>query len=54
MTSGELGISDAVVGLPCVIGRNGIIKVADLNLSDAEISQIQATAKKIKASLNIG
>ncbi len=54
MTHGEFGCSDVAIGLPCVIGKNGIERTSldDVNLSEVHIQQLHAVAQKIEAALS--
>jgi len=36
LLEGEYGQSDVCVGVPCIIGRNGIEEIVDINLNDSE------------------
>ncbi len=42
------GISDVFLGVPCIIDRNGIREVLDLNINDLEKEQLAASAHKLK------
>jgi malate dehydrogenase len=32
---GEYGQSDICIGVPCIIGKNGVEKIVDIKLNDA-------------------
>jgi len=36
MLEGEYGQSDICIGVPCIIGKNGVEQILDINLNDAE------------------
>ena len=36
MLDGEYGQSDICIGVPCIIGRNGVEQIVDVHLNDAE------------------
>ncbi len=36
LLEGEFGLSDLAIGVPCVLGKNGIEKIVEIDLSDAE------------------
>ena len=36
MLDGEYGQSDICIGVPCIIGRNGVEEIVDVQLNDAE------------------
>lgn len=46
--SGEYGLRNVFIGVPCVIGANGIEKIIKLKLNKHEKSQLKASAKRIK------
>lgn len=55
MLEGEYGLSDLAIGVPCVLGKNGIEKIVEINLSDAEKAKLTESAegvKKTNADLN--
>ena len=52
---GEYGLNDLAIGVPCVLGKNGIEKIVEINLSDAEKAKLTESAegvKKTNADLN--
>lgn len=55
LLEGEYGLSDLAIGVPCVLGKNGIEKIVEINLSDAEKAKLTESAegvKKTNADLN--
>jgi malate dehydrogenase len=55
MLDGEFGLSDVCVGVPCIIGKNGIEKIVELKLTDAEktkLSESAAAVQKTNGLLN--
>ncbi len=46
--NGEYNIQDACIGVPCIIGKNGIEKIIELELNETESSALQASALKLK------
>jgi len=49
--SGEYGIKDICLGVPCILGRNGIKKIIQLDLTQAEKEKLAASAESIRQSL---
>ena len=41
---GEYGLNDLCIGVPVVLGRNGIEKIVEIELSDAEKTHLQESA----------
>jgi malate dehydrogenase len=55
LLEGEYGLNDLAIGVPCVLGKNGIEKIVEINLSDAEKAKLTESAegvKKTNADLN--
>lgn len=53
--NGEYGINGVCIGVPCVVGRNGIIERIILSLSDEELKKLQDSADfLIKTSDELG
>ncbi len=48
---GEYGISDVAVGVPAVLGKNGVEKVVEYDLTDKELDALRNSAKIIKQKL---
>ncbi|HYQ56069.1 MAG TPA: malate dehydrogenase [Draconibacterium sp.] len=47
LLEGEFGLSDISIGVPCVIGKNGIEKIVEIELSDAEKEKLTASAEGV-------
>ncbi|WP_339708645.1 malate dehydrogenase [uncultured Kriegella sp.] len=45
---GEYGLNDICIGVPVILGRNGIEKIVDVPLSDAEKNKMQESAAGVK------
>lgn len=48
MLEGEYGQSDICIGVPAVIGRNGVEKVLEIKLSDEERKAFEASAEAVR------
>ncbi|MBA6155687.1 malate dehydrogenase [Tenacibaculum sp. S7007] len=48
LLDGEYGLSDLCIGVPVVLGKNGIEKIVNINLSDAEKEHLAASAEAVK------
>lgn len=46
---GEYGQSDICIGVPCIIGRNGIDSIVDINLNDTEKALFAKSADAVRA-----
>ena len=45
------GVSDVYLGVPSIVDRTGVRQVLDLQLGDAELTQFQASANKLKSEI---
>ncbi len=48
LLEGEYGLSDLCIGVPVILGRNGIEKIVDVPLSDAEKAHLAESAEGVK------
>lgn len=48
LLDGEYGLSDICIGVPCVLGKNGIEKVVEISLSDAEKAKLKESAEGVR------
>lgn len=51
LLSGQYGVNDIYIGVPAVLGAKGVEKILELKLSDAESSELKASADKYKGVL---
>jgi len=45
--TGQYGVNEMFVGVPCVLGRNGIEKIVELKLTNDEIAQLKKSADHV-------
>lgn len=48
LLEGEYGLNDLCIGVPVVLGRNGIEKIVAITLNDAEKAHLQESAEGVK------
>ncbi|WP_271765428.1 malate dehydrogenase [Aquimarina algiphila] len=48
LLEGEYGLNDLCIGVPVVLGRNGIENIVEIDLSDAEKSKMVESAEGVK------
>ena len=48
MLDGEYGQSDICIGVPCIIGRNGVEEIVDVQLNDAEKALFAKSADAVR------
>ena len=49
MLDGEYGQSDICMGVPCIIGKNGLEEIVDIKLNDAEKALFAKSADAVRA-----
>ncbi|HUH35553.1 MAG TPA: malate dehydrogenase [Moheibacter sp.] len=49
LLEGEYGQSDICLGVPAIIGKNGVEKIVDISLTDAEKEKFAAAAEAVRA-----
>jgi malate dehydrogenase len=47
---GEYGLSDLCIGVPVILGRNGIEKIVEIDLNDSEMEKLKESAEGVKAT----
>ncbi|MFN3951946.1 MAG: malate dehydrogenase [Thermaurantimonas sp.] len=50
---GEYGLKDIYVGVPVVLGKNGIEKIIELNLNEEEKELLYTSAKSVKEMMDV-
>jgi len=48
LLEGEYGLNDLSIGVPCILGANGIEKIVEIDLSDAEKAKLTESAEGVK------
>ena len=48
LLEGEYGLSDISLGVPCILGKNGIEKIVEIELSEAEKAKLVESAEGVK------
>ena len=48
LLDGEFGLSDLSIGVPCILGKNGIEKIVEISLTDAEKEKLHTSAEGVK------
>jgi len=49
--TGQYGLEDIYIGVPCIIGANGVEKIIELDLTDTELNSLQGSANFYKGQL---
>ncbi len=50
MLEGEFGLSDLTIGVPVILGKNGIEKIVELDLNDEEKNHLTSSAEAVSAT----
>ncbi len=53
MLNGEYGYKDIVSGVPVILGKDGVEKIIELEISDFEKEQFANSINSVKESINI-
>jgi len=49
--TGQYGLEDIYIGVPCIIGANGVEKIIELDLTETELNSLQGSANFYKGQL---
>ena len=50
LLEGEFGLNDLCIGVPVILGRNGIESIVEIDLDEVELTQLQTSAEGVKAT----
>ena len=50
LLEGEFGLNDLTIGVPCILGKNGIEKIVEIDLDENEKALLAESAKGVKAT----
>lgn len=50
LLEGEYGLNDLCIGVPAIIGKNGLEQIVEIELDDAEKAKMQESAKGVKGT----
>ena len=51
LLTGQYGLSDVYIGVPCIIGSNGVEQIFELELTDDELESLQGSGEFYKGQL---
>ena len=52
MLSGEYGINEVCMGIPCIVGRNGIEQILEIPLDSEEKARLLSSARSLKEAIS--
>lgn len=50
---GQYGLSGLYMGVPCVLGKNGVERIVELEIDDAGMAKLNASAEAIRADIEL-
>ena len=50
---GEYGMTDITIGVPCIIGKNGLEKIVELNISEVEMQKLRESEAAVRKTTAI-
>lgn len=50
---GEYGLNDMYMGVPVILGRNGIQRIIELKLNDEELALVHESAKSVQSQVDV-
>lgn len=50
MVEGEYGLHDICIGVPVILGKNGIEKIVELDLSEVELAKLKESAEAVRTT----
>ena len=51
LLSGQYGLEDVYIGVPVLLGKNGVESIVELELEDNELESLQSSANFYKSQL---
>jgi malate dehydrogenase len=48
--TGEYGLKDVFCGVPCKLGRNGLERILEIKLTDAERTELVKSAEAVRST----
>ncbi|MBI1318468.1 MAG: malate dehydrogenase [Candidatus Hydrogenedens sp.] len=49
--TGQYGLNDIYMGVPCVLGKDGVEKIIELDITDAERAALHKSAEEVKSGI---
>ncbi|MFM1921341.1 MAG: malate dehydrogenase [Candidatus Hydrogenedentota bacterium] len=49
--NGQYGLDDIYMGVPCVLGKNGVEKILELEISDADRASLHKSAEEVRSGI---
>ena len=52
VVDGKYGLSGVVINLPCVVNKDGVVRVLDIRFTEEELASLQASAMQVKTIID--
>jgi malate dehydrogenase len=52
LLNGEYGLKDVYIGVPVILGKNGVERIIELDLENEELDSLQESANFYKSQLS--
>lgn len=52
LADGHYGLKDVYIGLPCVLGKEGLKQIVDIKLNDEEAAELKKSAESIRENID--
>lgn len=52
LLNGQYGLDDIFMGVPCVVGKDGVEKILELEISDADRESLHNSAKEVQSGID--
>jgi len=49
--TGQYGLNDIYMGVPCVLGKNGVEKILELEISEADTASLHKSAEEVRTGI---
>ncbi len=51
LLTGQYGLDDIYMGVPCVLGKNGVEQILELEISDADLASLHKSAEEVRTGI---
>ena len=52
LLTGQYGLDDVYMGVPCILGKGGVEEILELDISDAEKASLHASAEEVRTGIS--
>jgi malate dehydrogenase len=51
LLTGQYGLDDIYMGVPCVLGKNGVEQILELEISEADLASLHKSAEEVRTGI---